>query len=65
MFYTDDPALDFEMYDADQNRKLERLPVCADCDNPIQDERAYYYNGEWICEDCMSTYLVNVGDYIE
>lgn len=44
---------------------LARRPECADCGKHIQDEKAYYINGEWICENCMSTYFVDVGDYIE
>lgn len=56
MAYTDDPLADFHAWDAEQARQLERLPMCADCDNHIQDENAYYINGEWICEHCMSSY---------
>ena len=55
-FRTDDPLLDFGRWDAHQAEQLERLPVCADCEEPIQDERAYYINGEWICMNCMSAY---------
>lgn len=65
MYYTDDPARDFERWEAAQEAKLERLPKCADCGNPIQDETAFYINGEWICEECMEAYRVNTGDYIE
>lgn len=50
----------WERHDAEQNRQLEALPICADCGNHIQDEQAYYINGEWICHDCMSTYLQEV-----
>lgn len=56
MFYTDDPVLDAERYQAAQDHLLESLPVCADCDHPIQDETAYYINGEWICKNCMEAY---------
>ena len=56
MCWTDDPLLDFARHDAEQNRLLEQLPVCADCDEHIQDETAYYINGEWICENCMDSY---------
>lgn len=56
MPYTDNPIADFDAWDADQNKRLARLPVCADCDEPIQDEFAYYINGEWICENCMDAY---------
>lgn len=56
VFYTDDPLADFEAWDEQREKRLERLPVCVDCDNHIQDETAYYINGEWICEDCMDAY---------
>lgn len=56
VFYSNDPIADFDRWDAEQNKQLERLPVCADCDNPIYDETAYYINGDWICRDCMTTY---------
>lgn len=56
MCFTDDPVWDFEMHDRGRNRRLARLPVCADCDNHIQEETAYYINGEWVCKDCMSSY---------
>lgn len=60
MFYTDDPIADFDAYDAEQNRRLAKLPLCADCADPIQDEFAYYINGEWICEHCMDAYKMEV-----
>lgn len=60
MSYTNDPIADFDAWDAEQNKRLETLPECADCGEPIQDETAYYINGEWICRDCMTTYERNV-----
>lgn len=56
MPWTNDPLADFDRWDAEQNRRLETLPVCVDCENHIQDETAYYIDGEWICKDCMSSY---------
>ena len=56
MPYTDDPVADFDAWDAEQNRHLATLPECADCEQAIQDEFAYYINGEWICENCMDSY---------
>jgi len=53
MYWTDDPVADFERYDAEQEAKLERLPECSECGNKIQDEYAYYINGEWIHTKCM------------
>ena len=53
---TDDPIADFNRYEAEQEKKLSQLPRCSQCDNYIQEETAYYIEGEWICEDCMSEY---------
>lgn len=53
MYWTDDPVADFERYDAQKEAKLETLPECSECGCRIQDEYAYYINGEWICEQCM------------
>lgn len=65
VFYTDDPVKDFENYDRDQARKLSELPVCADCDEPIQDSTCYEFNGEYICESCLKTYhQKDVGDVV-
>lgn len=63
MFYTDDPIADFHAYDAHQAKQLERLPVCADCDEHIQDEEAFFINGDWICENCIDSYRMKVEAY--
>jgi len=44
----------FNDHDAEQCRKLERLPKCIECEKPIQDEFAYKFDGEWICETCLN-----------
>lgn len=46
----------WEAHERQHEAWLARRPVCADCENHIQDETAYYINGEWICEDCMDSY---------
>lgn len=50
----------WEAHDAEQERQLAKLPVCADCDQPIQDETAYFIDGIWICEDCLEAYRRDV-----
>ena len=50
-------------HEREQEQWFARLPICADCDNPIQDEYAYYINGEWICENCMDSYKREVEVY--
>lgn len=56
MRYTDDPYEDFKRYDREQHRHLAGLPECIECGEPIQDDQAYYINGEWVCEACVETY---------
>lgn len=53
MYWTDDPVQDAERYYAEQEEKIKRLPVCADCGEHIQDEFCYEFNGEYICERCL------------
>lgn len=62
MYLTDDPIADFERHDREQAEELERLPVCVECDCIIQDEMAYYFHGEWVCESCMDSYKRTVGN---
>ena len=43
-------------HEQQMERQLAKLPVCADCGNPIQTETAFYINGKWICENCIEIY---------
>lgn len=56
MRYTDDPAADYDAWDAEQERRLARLPRCVDCGEPIQDEMPFHFHGDWYCESCMDSY---------
>lgn len=51
--YTDNPVGDFERYSAHQEALLLRLPVCACCMEPIQQERAVCMEGDWYCDRCL------------
>jgi len=52
-YRTDNPIADFERHERQQQKWLERLPVCDICDEPIQDDHYYLINGDNICPDCM------------
>lgn len=66
MSYTDDPIADFERWDSEQQRKLQKLPVCECCGEPIQQERAVYYNNQWCCEDCEDIFWFGIRvDFLE
>jgi formylmethanofuran dehydrogenase subunit E len=64
MRYTDDPVADFERYDVEMAKKLEQLPVCSECGEPIQDEEAYMVHGDYICEECMDCHKVRVEEML-
>lgn len=66
MYYTDDPIADFERYDRDCEREMQRLPVCAECGERITDDDCYEINGEIICTECLNdNYRRSTNDYIE
>ena len=67
MFYrTNDPVADFLRHDAEQQKRLDRLPKCAECDDPIETEECYEINGELICPYCLDANNKHwVEDYTE
>lgn len=67
VFYrTDDPAADFDRFDAEQQKALEKYPKCSMCDEYIQDDYLYEINDEVVCEECINqNFRKNVEDYIE
>jgi formylmethanofuran dehydrogenase subunit E len=42
----------WEAHDREEQVQLDKLPLCECCNQPIQQERAVYYNDQWFCEDC-------------
>ena len=52
-FRSGDPLADFDRYEREQEKRLEQLPVCDYCGEPIQDDFFYQINGENYCPDCM------------
>lgn len=66
MTWSDDPEKDFERYDAEQQKDLDRLPVCCCCEEPIQQEKAIYYNDQWCCESCEDQFWQDIRiDFLE
>ena len=53
MLRSDDPVADFERHDREQQRKLEKMPVCKECGEHIQQEDAVLLDGNWYCDDCL------------
>lgn len=66
MLYTDDPVADFNRWDAEQQKELERLPRCIDCGEPILDDHLFNINGDLFCEECMvENFRRPVADYVK
>jgi hypothetical protein len=51
--YIPDPVDLFHQHEAEQQRKLDRLPVCVECEEAIQDDIFYIFDSEIICPDCL------------
>lgn len=62
MFLSDNPVADFDRWDRQQNKLLERLPRCRRCGKPIQQERAVCIEGIWYCDECLDDYRRDVVD---
>lgn len=67
VFYrTDEPAADFDRYDAEQQKQLEKCPKCSMCDEYIQSDHFYEINDEVICEECINdNFRKNTEDFME
>lgn len=66
MSYIPDYTELHEEYEATQERRLEKLPKCDCCGEPIIDEYFYNIDGTFICEDCLiNEYRKNTEDFME
>lgn len=66
MYLTDEPIADFNRLDREQQRELERRPVCVECDEHIQENYFFEVNGECVCTRCMiDNHRKGVNDYVE
>lgn len=50
-----------DLHDAEVCRRLERLPKCDKCGEPITSEDAYEVEpGEWWCEGCFEEWVKDI-----
>lgn len=56
MYYSDDPARDFDRWDREQEKKRAMLPICENpkCKKRIHDDYYFVIDGEILCERCMN-----------
>ena len=48
MYRTDDPARDYDRYEAEVEKAMELLPVCSECGEHITDDFCYQLYDEII-----------------
>ena len=53
------------MYEAEQERRIEKYPKCDCCGERILDDSFFNIEGTYICERCIDDYKVNTDDYVE
>ena len=54
MPWTDDPVADFHRHDAEQEKRMAKLPLCDCCGNRVTDETYYDIEGKILCEECLT-----------
>lgn len=59
MQYTDNPIADALEHEKEVQDWLDRLPHCAFCHQPIQDEKYYVIEGANLHKDCLEEYCDN------
>jgi hypothetical protein len=56
----------WERHDYEQEKGLEKLPVCDYCRKTIQDDHYFDINGDIVCEGCLvENFRKNTEDYVE
>ncbi len=51
-YYSADPIADFNRYDREQQERLDKLPRCYACGEPIQEGTCYGWHGHKYHLDC-------------
>lgn len=58
--WTDDPIADFNRHDREQEAQLRKRPCCSWCGEHITDDYALYFDGQYVCEECIKENLKEV-----
>ena len=58
MNFSDNPIRDFHIHDKQQYDKLQKLPICIECKERIQDEIAYEFKRGLVCESCIEGHKI-------
>ena len=53
----------FVAHEAEQERRMRRLPVCCYCEERIQQAKAVCINGDWYCNECIEELTEDIEDF--
>ena len=62
MGWSGDPLRDFDRWDAKRQERLDRLPKCAECGHPIQQDDAVCIGNKYYCDECLDNLRESIGD---
>lgn len=51
-YCSDNPILDYSRYATEQEKELNRLPLCSECGEHIQDDECWVIEDEIYCPEC-------------
>lgn len=55
----------FREHEEEQEKKLQQLPRCSVCKEPIQDDYYFEIDDEILCEECLrDNFRKNTDDYV-
>lgn len=57
MFRTDDPIADHLRHEDRLYEALIQRPKCCCCEEPIQDDDLFDFDGELVCPECVIDYI--------
>lgn len=63
MYYSDDPAADYDRYCYEQEKELEQLPTCDECGEKITTDFLYQIGNNVFCENCIEEFKTAVVNY--
>ena len=64
MFYSNDPAADYERYVSAQEKELEKYPICDYCGERITDDYFYEIDEQVYCKECLTVCKRTVEEYV-
>ena len=53
MFYSDNPAWDYDRYCEEREEQMQKHPECSCCGEYITDDFCYVIDGDIYCEECL------------